>query len=321
VKLSDKLNISVGLLGVLVSITLAIISGFAGDGEKADAKQDQLSLDYYAREVFSPVRGADEGLEGVNISLFYRGREIENGSIFDLEIENNGTAPIRPDDIYEPIRVEGVRGIEIVDVEPRGGVETEWSRDNKGGFVAQKKLLNEGDEIKARVFLKSTKSIDPEESGRSLSLLRSPVIVEARIAGLKKIQKRSFVRKREKISAHWRYVPFTISLYSWAIPFCVISFVAYLSVYLLSAQRLGWLASDDSRSIIFVLSVAALSLWGAEAGASLLQRSFPDLGPWFSRGALSMNLPPVLINATGIAYVLWRVWKADNQPKDDRSSA
>lgn len=294
-----------GGLAFVATILAAVIGVLALQNIYQKGSEPPKKLEFTTFSATNPVSALSKDSSPISVKMQAADGEVKNVRVVTTFIQNVGSAPIKPDDIVEPLGLEAAEGWTLLNVVSSGNrIEAEWNSVENNRFEVEKKLLNPRDLLIAEAYL----TFDGEEP----EVADGEYVVEwrGRIVNLDTIAEA--VDPMDEFSS--KAGPFVVTLWIWPIVFILVVFFL-TSLYLISAF-LSFGARERHYSCYLLGIVLVVNLCSTEAVATLTFGGSPFD---YQNAPLSLNLPIILINVTifGLVYLGrrkgWTFTKAASQ--------
>ena len=243
------------------------------------------------------------------LSISVDSEKIKNIASSTMTLTNTGTVAVTPHDIYDNISINATKPWKILSIVANDApVSSDWHRVNDQKFEAKKLLLNPGDSIKVNVYLTNTEIDQPsQEQTNNIGLSWS-----ARILNLKVIDMRSDFPHIEAGSMWFAH----IELYGWGLVVTLALSILFMTNYMYLMYDYIFHSKQKWLGIICIVSVGFLSVAASESISTYL---FPSLYIKIVGASNWMNIPWIIVNFVGLAYLWWKSYNSisSNPPSKD----
>lgn len=289
-KLSMVTKLALEVAAVLVPAAIAIVGIYVQYDlvGRGDAPPKLVSID--ESSTINPL--ASLALYDVEGVFTFRGQAVEELRIASARIRNEGEAPIRPSDFYQPLSVSVGKPWRVISVESKESDSTiplEWEKRSEQVYEADPFLFNPGDSARIVAYLTRGASGDEAED-------------EPRVSYGTRILNLSRITPRERASLDdYNMGGVFVFLTSDSLTAWFVFFSLYFLVYLHLGMRAGFLKTIDAESTPYLVGLGLLAACAGEATSSML---FPHL--WLKvLSAGGNNSVNIIILVVHSALVVW----------------
>lgn len=125
--------------------------------EKEQKLEPVRSITLDRRFMSDLTRTFENSSPEIGYSLTYQGKKLSSLITISESLENTGTEPITPQEVYEPLTVEIQKPWRILAIENRTtkyetSINPEWIRINERKFKATPFLFNPGDKVSIEIY-------------------------------------------------------------------------------------------------------------------------------------------------------------------------